>query len=256
VKTETEKNLKLSNFILIDNQEIATKTYRLVLVGDTDGIDRPGQFVNLTIPGFFLRRPFSVSYKEDDRLTIIYKVVGHGTEFLSKMKVSANLNVLKGLGNGYNLTKAGANPGLIGGGAGIPPLYWLAKELVDRGQIPHVILGFNRKEEIFLKDDFEKLGCEVFITTVDGSVGLSGMVTDGLKKLKDLSYLYVCGPPVMLKAIALQSDCDGQFSLESRMGCGYGACMGCSLRTVNGPKRICKDGPVFEKGEIEWTSFQ
>lgn len=241
--------MKQSLFKVIGNKQIAKNTYEMVLSGDTTNC-KPGQFVNIQIKGKYLRRPISVCNAENGKLTLIYKVVGSGT---SEMATYTNetLDVLHYLGNGYNLEKAGNSPVLIGGGAGIPPLYMLAKELIKDGKEVQVILGFNSKEEIFYVDEFKALGAKVYVTTVDGSEGIKGFVTDALKEI-DYTYFYTCGPEPMLKAIFKASTTEGQMSFEERMGCGFGACMGCSCKTITGYKRICKDGPVLEKGEIIW----
>ena len=239
--------MKQSLFKVIENKQIAKNTYEMVLSGDTTNC-KPGQFVNIQIKGKYLRRPISVCNAENNKLTLIYKVVGSGT---SEMATYTNetLDVLHYLGNGYNLEKAGNSPVLIGGGAGIPPLYMLAKELIKDGKEVQVILGFNSKEEIFYVEEFKALGAKVYVTTVDGSEGIKGFVTDALKEI-DYTYFYTCGPEPMLKAIFKASTTEGQMSFEERMGCGFGACMGCSCKTITGYKRICKDGPVLEKGEI------
>ena len=222
------------------------------LTGDTAGITAPGQFVNLALSGKFLRRPISVCDYAPGRLTLIYKVVGAGTEQMSRMKSGEKLDILTGLGNGYDLAPAGDAPVLVGGGVGVPPLYRLAKDLIARGVRPAVSQGFTTAEEIFLKPAFEALGCPVTVTTADGSAGVRGFVTDALKTV-DYSYFYACGPEPMLKALWRTSRTSGQMSFESRMGCGFGACMGCSCKTLTGYKRICKDGPVMRKEEIAWA---
>lgn len=242
--------MKQSIFTIISNTQLTGDVYELKLIGDTSDITAAGQFVNIKIEGLFLRRPISVCDVNGGRLTLIYKVVGKGTEVMSKMRTGEKLDVLTGLGNGYDLTKAGDRPLLIGGGVGVPPLYYLAKKLVAQGKSVSVILGFNTKAEVFLESAFRALGCAVTVTTVDGSYGVKGFVTDAM----DIGYshFYTCGPEPMLKAVYSKSDTDGQFSFEERMGCGFGACMGCSCKTVTGYKRICKDGPVLTKGEILW----
>jgi dihydroorotate dehydrogenase electron transfer subunit len=221
-----------------------------VLTGDTKGI-REGQFVNIRLDGFYLRRPISVCDCDGDRLTLIFKVVGDGTKVMSEAKEGEKFLVLTGLGNGYNLAKSGHAPLLIGGGAGVPPMYLAAKKLVARGITPTVILGFNTADEVFYKDEFEALGCKVLITTADGSVGIKGFVTNAMADL-EYTYFYTCGPEPMLKAVYNASLTDGEFSFEERMGCGFGACMGCSCETKYGYKRICRDGPVLTKEEIVW----
>ena len=222
------------------------------LCGDTSAIIASGQFVNIRIEGLYLRRPISVCDVENDTLTIIYKVVGEGTEALSQMQNGVELDVLTGLGNGYDTSKSGDRPLLIGGGVGVPPLYLLAKRLIAEKKRVSVILGFNTKDEIFLDDGFKALGCDVIITTVDGSLGVRGFVTDAL--CDGYTYFYTCGPEPMLRSVYEATATGGQFSFEERMGCGFGACMGCSCKTVTGYKRICRDGPVLEKEEILWQT--
>ena len=242
--------MKQGIFTIISNEEIAKNVYKMQLSGDVSSIVNAGEFINIKIDGVYLRRPISVCDLSDDSVTIIYKVVGKGTEILSKLK-SGELDILTGLGNGYDLSLSGENPLLIGGGVGVPPMYLLAKRLISQGKKVSVILGFNKSEEVFLSKEFEKLGATTYITTVDGSVGVKGFVTDKMKDL-DYSYFYTCGPEPMLKAIYNSSKTSGQFSFEERMGCGFGACMGCSCKTLYGNKRICKDGPVLKKEEIIW----
>ena len=236
-------------FEIITNEKIAANTYKTVLAGDISDIV-PGQFVNIKLDGFYLRRPISVCDAEDGRLTIIYKVVGQGTEEMSKMTAGTKLLVLTGLGNGYDLTLSGERPLLIGGGAGVPPMYMLAKKLIEEGKKVTVIMGFGKEDEIFFKDEFEALGAEVRITTVDGSYGTKGFVTDAFPE--EYTYFYTCGPEPMLKAVYDKTVTSGQCSFEERMGCGFGACMGCTCKTKYGNKRICKDGPVLTKEEIIW----
>ena len=238
-------------FTIKSNELIAEKVYKLILQGDTDGITNCGQFVNIKLDGFYLRRPISVCDLQGDLLTLIYKVVGKGTEALRKMNAGETLTILTGLGNGYDLEKSGNAPLLIGGGVGVPPLYLLAKKLIAKGCTVSVILGFNTEKEVFLEEEFKKLVCNTVVTTVDGSYGIKGFVTDALPE--DYSYFYTCGPEPMLKAVYKGTKASGQFSFEERMGCGFGACMGCSCKTVTGYKRICKDGPVLEKEEILWA---
>lgn len=230
------------------NCRIAERTFEMKLFGDISEISYPGQFVNFKLEGFFLRRPISVCDFEDDNLTVIYKVVGNGTEKMSTMKPGEKLDTLVGLGNGYRVENAGEKPLLAGGGAGVPPLYALAKRLKN----PTVVMGFNTADEIFYKEEFEKIGAKVFVSTADGSVGTRGFVTDVIKNLGEFSHVYACGPEPMLKAVYDICPCGGEFSFEERMGCGFGACMGCSCKTKYGYKRICKDGPVLSKEEIIW----
>lgn len=236
-------------FTVTDNVRIAKNTYKMVMSGDTSDI-RSGGFVNIKLDGFYLRRPISVCDCYNNLLTIIYKVVGGGTEFMSKMNQGMQLDVLTGLGNGYDTSKSGNTPLLIGGGAGVPPMYLLCKELIVQGKSVSVILGFNSEEEIFFKEEFEKLGAKTYITTADGSYGIKGYVTDAISF--DYSYVYTCGPEPMLKAVYNSTKTSGQYSFEERMGCGFGACMGCSCETKYGKKRICTEGPVLEKEEIIW----
>ncbi len=230
---------------------MTSSVYKMLLKGDTDDITSSGQFVNLKLDGLFLRRPISVCDSENGLLTLVYKVVGKGTEKMSKMCAGEKLDILTGLGNGYDLEKSGDTPLLLGGGVGVPPLYMLAKKLIEKGKKVSVILGFNTKDEIFYEEEFKALGADVTVATADGSYGVRGFVTDAMKDI-DYSYFYTCGPEPMLKAIYSTSKTSGQFSFEERMGCGFGACMGCSCHTVTGYKRICKDGPVLEKEEILW----
>ena len=242
--------MKNSVFTITKNTPLTSNVYVMVLKGDTEGI-RCGQFVNIQLDGLYLRRPISVCDCEGDSLTLIYKVVGVGTEQMSKMGVGDSLDLLTGLGNGYDTTPSGERPLLIGGGVGVPPLYMLCKKLIAEGKQPTVILGFNTSEEVFYADEFASLGAEVRITTVDGSSGIKGYVTDAMAEL-DYSYFYTCGPEPMLKAVYKATATSGQMSFEERMGCGFGACMGCSCKTITGYKRICKEGPVMRKEEVLW----
>lgn len=233
------------------NSLIAENTYLMQLKGDISAIKNPGQFVNIALDGFYLRRPISVCDAENDMLTIIYKAVGKGTKLMSGFTGGEVLDVLTGLGNGYDMLLSGDRPLLIGGGAGIPPLYMLAKKLTEQGKKVSVIMGFNKQSEVYFKEEFEKLGADVYITTVDGSVGIKGFVTDAMKDI-DYTYFYTCGPEPMLKAVYNSSETEGQMSFEERMGCGFGGCMGCTCETKYGNKRICKDGPVLKKEEVIW----
>lgn len=242
--------MKETVFTVTENKIIAKDVYLLKLSGDTSEITSPGQFVNIQLDGFYLRRPISVCDRNENELTLIYKVVGRGTQKLSEMNTGEPLNILTGLGNGYDTSKSGDAPLLIGGGVGVPPLYLLAKKLRNSGKKVSVILGFNTKDEIFFEDEFKALGCDVTVCTVDGSYGVKGFVTDAMNK--SYSYFYTCGPEPMLKAVYKKSATEGQFSFEKRMGCGFGACMGCSCKVITGYKRICKEGPVLEKGELIW----
>ncbi len=242
--------MKQGLFEIIENIPLTDCVYQMKLRGDTSAISSPGQFVNILLDGLYLRRPISVCNVDGDVLTIIYKVVGKGTEKMSQMQ-SGVLDVLTGLGNGYDLEKSGNEPVLIGGGVGVPPMYLLCRKLVEQGKKVSVILGFNTKSEVFYEENFKALGVDVTVTTVDGSYGVKGFVTDALKNMT-YSYFYTCGPEPMLKAVYQASKTSGQMSFEKRMGCGFGACMGCSCKTITGYKRICKEGPVMKKEEILW----
>ncbi len=242
--------MKQSLFTILSNTPLTKNVYKMILSGDTSAITAPGQFVNIQLDGHFLRRPISVCDYDSTTLTLVYKVVGKGTEAMSAMQ-SGQLDILTGLGNGYDLTLSGEHPVLIGGGVGVPPMYRLAKDLLAQGKTVSVILGFNTKSELFYEEAFKALGCHVTVTTVDGSYGIPGFVTDALKNVP-YSYFYTCGPEPMLKAVYHASSTSGQMSFEERMGCGFGACMGCSCKTLTGYKRICKDGPVMQKEEILW----
>ena len=242
--------MQKSMFEIVSNTALTENVYKMVLRGDTSHITASGQFVNIALEGLYLRRPISVCDVQGDTLTIIYKAVGKGTRQMAEMQ-EGQLELLTGLGNGYDLTKAGEAPVLLGGGVGVPPMYLLAKELIKMGKKVRVILGFNTKSELFYEEEFKMLGCAVAVTTVDGSYGIKGFVTDALKEM-EYSYFYTCGPEPMLKAVYKASKTSGQMSFEKRMGCGFGACMGCSCKTITGYKRICKEGPVMEKEEILW----
>lgn len=242
--------MKQSVFIIKNNIPLTGNVYRMTLSGDTSAITAPGQFINIKLSGMFLRRPISVYDYDKETVTIIYKVVGKGTELMSKMQSGETLDILTGLGNGYDTSVSGKNPLLIGGGVGVPPLYYLAKKLIEEGKSISVILGFNTKDEVFCESEFKEIGADVTVTTVDGSYGVKGFVTNALPE--NYSYFYTCGPEPMLKAVYAATFTSGQFSFEERMGCGFGACMGCSCKTLYGNKRICKDGPVLVKEEIIW----
>ena len=239
--------MKQRLFEIQSNEQIAKNVYRMQLCGDTAGI-LPGQFVNIRVQGQFLRRPISVCNITDGILTIIYKVVGVGTEAMSHLPIGTQLDVLTVLGNGYDLSKAGDAPLLVGGGVGIPPMYMLARQLRKMGKAVRVILGFNTKDEIFYEEEFRALGCDVTVTTVDGSHGVKGFVTNALDGKQ--SYYYTCGPLPMIKALLQAAGLHGEVSMEERMGCGFGACMGCTIQTTKGPKRVCKEGPVFPAEEL------
>ena len=244
--------MKEVNCVILENVPLTDSVWRIVLQGDHSAITAPGQFVNIRLDGFYLRRPISVCDVQGDRLTLIYKVVGEGTERLSRMKHGEVLDLLSGLGNGYDTACAGARPVLIGGGVGVPPLYLLAKELVGAGRIVTVCLGFNTKDEVFYEDEFRALGCDVRVSTVDGSYGTRGFVTAVLPD--GPTHYFACGPEPMLRAVHRAIGCSGQLSFEARMGCGFGACMGCTCETIAGYKRICRDGPVMRKEEIKWSN--
>ncbi len=244
--------MKQSIFTITENTQLTATVFRMKLKGDVSDITSSGQFVNIKLDGLYLRRPISVCDCEDDVLTLIYKVVGKGTEQMAKMQAGEKLDILTGLGNGYNTELSGDKPVLLGGGVGVPPLYMLCKKLIAQGKAVSVVLGFNTKDEIFCEEDFKALGAKVYVATADGSYGIKGFVTDALKEI-DYTYFYTCGPEPMLKALYKATETSGQFSFEERMGCGFGACMGCSCKTVSGYKRICKDGPVLEKEEILWA---
>jgi len=242
--------MKDSVFTVKTNTQLTATVYKLVLAGDTSAITAAGQFVNIKIDGLFLRRPISVCDLKGELLTLVFKVVGKGTERLAASKPGDSYTVMTGLGNGYDLSLAGNRPLLIGGGVGVPPMYLAAKRLREKGLPVTAVLGFNTSSEIFYEDEFKALGCDVRVATADGSYGVHGFVTNALPE--ECSYFYTCGPEPMLKAVYRTLDCEGEFSFEERMGCGFGACMGCSCKTVTGYKRICKDGPVLKKSEILW----
>ena len=242
--------MKQSIFEILSNTPLTDSVYKMVLQGDTEAITASGQFVNIRLEGMFLRRPISVCDYDEKALTIIYKVVGKGTEAMSAMEQGQKLDILTGLGNGYDLSPSGEHPVLLGGGVGVPPMYNLAKKLVAQGKRVSVILGFNTASEVFYEEEFKALGCQVTVTTVDGSYGQKGFVTNALPE--NYTYFYTCGPEPMLKAVYRSTYSSGQMSFEERMGCGFGACMGFSCKTLTGYKRICKEGPVMKKEEILW----
>jgi dihydroorotate dehydrogenase electron transfer subunit len=244
--------MKQGFFEIVKNVALTADVYKMELAGDTSAVTAPGQFVNIKLEGKFLRRPISVNDCVDGLLTIIYKVVGEGTAQMAKMQAGEKLDILTGLGNGYSLAEAGEHPVLLGGGVGVPPLYMLAKQLIAAGKRVSVVLGFNKASEVFYAEEFKALGCDVTVTTVDGSMGVKGFVTDALPA--DYTYFYTCGPEPMLKAVYRATNTSGQMSFEERMGCGFGACMGCSCKTITGYKRICREGPVMRKEEILWES--
>ena len=244
--------MKQVSLHILENTALAQGIYRLRLGGDVSAVTAPGQFVNIKLDGFFLRRPISVCDWQDGELTLIYKVLGRGTAQMATLPVGTALDVLTGLGNGYDLSPAGEAPLLVGGGVGIPPLYGLAKRLTAQGKRVAAVLGFNCAAEQFLVEDLRALGVKVIVLTADGSAGVRGLVTDGMVLAQGYSYLYTCGPEAMLRAVYDRCATYGQFSFEERMGCGFGACMGCSCQTKYGNKRICTDGPVLVKEEIIW----
>ena len=243
--------MKQEFFEILTNENIAKDVYRMTLKGNTEEITHTGQFVNIKIEGNFLRRPISVCDWDNETLTLIYKVVGEGTKKMKDYPVGTRLDILTGLGNGYDTALSGNAPFLLGGGVGVPPLYALCKKLISEGKQPTVILGFNSKCDVFYEEEFKKLGAHVIVATADGTYGIKGFVTDAMKDVS-YSYFYTCGPEPMLKAVYKTTGTSGQLSFEERMGCGFGACMGCSCKTVTGYKRICKEGPVLQKEEILW----
>jgi len=242
--------MKESVFTISENKRLTDRVFRLRLDGDTGAMERPGQFIDIKIEGFFLRRPLSVCDYDKSGISVLYETVGGGTEKLSTLPVGTELNVLTGLGNGFELSKAGSRPLLVGGGTGASPMYCTARALVSGGIIPTVILGFARSEDILLEDEFRALGCNTIITTEDGSRGIKGYVTDALPE--QYSFVYSCGPDAMMRALWEKTKSSGEYSFAARMGCGFGACMGCTMKTASGFKRVCKDGPVFTREEILW----
>ena len=243
--------MKQTIFTVTENTALTKDVYLMRLSGDTSHITAPGQFINIKIDGFFLRRPISICDYDEKSVKIIYKVVGNGTEVMAQMPVGTELDILISLGNGFDTSKSGDTPLLIGGGVGVPPMYNLCKKLISEGKNVSVVLGFNTQSEIFFEEEFRNLGAKIYVTTVDGSYGIKGFVTNATENI-DYSYFYTCGPMPMFRAIEKQAKTSGQYSFEERMGCGFGACMGCSCKTKYGNKRICKDGPVLEREEIIW----
>lgn len=243
--------MKQSVFTIESNDRIAENTFRMALTGDTSAFTRPGQFANIKLDGFYLRRPISVCDYDANGLILIYKTVGEGTEYMSQLLPGGKLDLLTGLGNGFDTALSGENPLLIAGGGGVPPMVKLAKALIAEGKKVTAVIGFNKASEVYCEDALKKLGVNVFVTTADGSYGVKGFVTDVMKSL-DYSFFYTCGPLPMYRAIRKTVRTEGQYSFEERMGCGFGACMGCSIKTRSGAKRICKDGPVFDSAEIIW----
>lgn len=242
-----------TKFTVIDNRPIGANTMMMLLEGPTDEFTAPGQFINIAVPGFTLRRPISVCDIDGDTLTIVYDIVGHGTEALSEMAPGTVLDILPALGNGFDLSRCGERPVLLGGGVGCPPIYSLAKNMIEADILPTVVLGFNSDDRMIMIEQFENLDIPFYVATVDGSYGSKGYVTDVIREeALNPDYFYACGPLPMLRALCSQLDIPGQLSLEARMACGFGACMCCSLETKKGPKRICKEGPVFDKEDLIW----
>ena len=245
--------MKKSLFTVEHTRQLTADTYEMILSGDTSAITAPGQFVNLDLPGHFLRRPISICNWTDEALMLLVKVVGEGTKDLVRSVPGTELDVLSGLGNGFDISKSGAHPVLAGGGIGIAPLYGLAQRMLEAGLEPTIALGFRTAKDVYYLDEFVKLGCRLLIATEDGSMGTKGFVTDCIKAVPECDYVFTCGPLPMLKAVhSLPQLKDGQFSFEARMGCGFGACMGCTIPTTDGYKRVCKDGPILFKEEIVW----
>jgi dihydroorotate oxidase B, electron transfer subunit len=247
-RTGKEQHMKQSMYRILSNEQIAQSIYRMRLGGDVSPIAAPGQFVNIRIDGLYLRRPISVCDVREDEMTLVYKTVGRGTAKMSEMEAGDELDILCGLGNGFNTSRSGKNPLLIGGGVGTPPLYLLCRRLIEEGKTPNVVIGFNSSRDVILESDFRSLGVNLTVTTADGSAGIRGFVTDALPE--SYTYFYACGPDPMLKAVYRSTVTDGELSFEERMGCGFGACVGCTCKTKYGAKRICKDGPVLTKDEV------
>ena len=243
--------MKQGFFTILENAPLTGSVFKMRLAGDASAVSAPGQFINIKLDGKFLRRPISVCDYSKEEIMILYKILGQGTEYMTTLRPGEQLDILTGLGNGFDLSDAGDAPLLIGGGVGTPPMYRLCKDLMAAGRKATVILGFNNRDEIFFEEEFKALGAEVIVSTADGSYGVKGFVTDAMDGL-DYSYYYCCGPEAMLRAVWRKGMTSGQLSFEERMGCGFGACMGCSCRTVAGYKRICKDGPVLRKEELLW----
>lgn len=244
--------MKQGIFTVAENKSLTGKVSRLVLRGDVSAIEKPGQFVQLRLDGLYLRRPFSVCDRDSDNFTVLFESVGKGTGKLGTLECHSKVDVLTGLGNGFDLNACRDAPLLIGGGTGVSPLYWLAKELIKQGKRPTALLGFNTAEDVLYEDKFHTLGIETIVTTVDGSRGVKGFVTDAMNRPH--TGFYTCGPEAMMKAVCSATDKPGQLSFDKRMGCGFGACMGCTVKTQNGLKRICKDGPVLDREEVLWEA--
>lgn len=243
--------MKQSIFEVVSNEPYSESVWKMTLSGDVSAIARPGQFVDIKLGDFQLRRPVSVHDCRDGGFTVMYKVIGDGTAYMKGLAAGDELDILSGLGNGYDTEPSGDKPLLLGGGIGAAPLYWLCRKLLEEGKTPTVVLGFNVLGEIILEDEFKALNVPVIVATVDGSYGVKGFVTDAMKGL-EYSYFYACGPMPMLRAIEQTAEGGGQYSLEARMGCGFGACNACTLQTKRGVKQVCKDGPVFDREEIIW----
>lgn len=242
-------------FVIEENRQVSPRTRFIRLRGDVDALGAPGQFVNISIPGKYLRRPVSVNrfFRKENELHLLYNVVGEGTEILSEMQPGSQLDILVGLGNGFSIPGNISHPLLLGGGIGAAPLLQLAYELVANGKKPVAVIGYNTEADSFgIEKELRDMGVASYVATVDGSVGTRGFVTDVIReKGLTFDYFYACGPMPMLRAVSALP-VEGELSLECRMGCGFGACMCCSLETVDGAKRICKDGPVFKKSELIW----
>ncbi len=243
--------MKQGIFEVLSNETLLPGLHRLRLGGDCSAVERPGQFVDVQLDGLFLRRPFSVCGVQGDTLTVVVRRVGRGTERICALRPGSTLDLLTGLGNGFDLSCAGERPLLLGGGSGVPALYWGCKTLRDAGSHPIAALAFRTAAEAFYLDEFQKLGAQLLVLTEDGSLGARGLAPDALNMV-DSTYLYACGPLPMLAELDRRCKTDAQFSLEARMGCGFGACMGCTVETAQGPKRVCRDGPVFHRGEVVW----
>ena len=246
--------MKQSDFTIVENVPVAADTLRLTLRGDTGAVARPGQFVDIRLPERFLRRPISVADKNGDTLTLIYKILGGGTAALAAMTPGTTLELLTGLGNGFEPARSGGRPLLLGGGVGAAPLLWLARELLAEGKSVAAVLGFRSAGEVFFEEELRALGVRTLVATADGSRGVKGLVTDALPLAGACTYTYACGPEAMLRAVYGAVSADGEYSFEERMGCGFGACMGCTRETASGPKRICRDGPVLRREEIVWRT--
>lgn len=244
--------MKQGRFTILENRPLAGDVWQMALGGDCAAITAPGQFIDLRLDGFFLRRPISVCDWTDRSVTIVYKILGQGTQAMTALEPGTALDVLTGLGNGFDTAQSGAAPLLVGGGVGLPPMYGLCRALTAQGKHPAVVLGFNRAEDVFFLDEFKALGVTPTVCTVDGGMGIKGLVTDGMARLDGYTYLYACGPTAMLRGVDALARTGGQYSLEARMGCGFGACMGCTIPTRSGPRRVCREGPVFDREELIW----